>query len=81
MTSASVEHGNGDHDTALLRLATAIEGGITFDPNLTNSWPMFEALNGDPRFEAIMTSMTGHLNSERAKLGLEPIARNQVLAH
>ena len=67
----------GDHDTALLRLAAAIEGGVTFDPNLTNSWPMFEALDGNPQFEAIMTDMTGHLNSERAKLDLEPIARNQ----
>ena len=71
----------GDHDTALLRLAAAIEGGVTFDPNLTNSWPMFEALDGNPQFEAIMTDMTGHLNSERAKLDLEPIARNQGPAH
>ena len=67
----------GDHDTALLRLAEAIEGGVTFDPNLSNSWPMFEVLDGNPQFEAIMTDMTGHLNSERAKLDLEPIARNQ----
>jgi hypothetical protein len=63
----------GDHDTALLKLAAAIEGGVTFDPNLTNSWPMFEVLVGDPRFESIMTDRIGHLNSERAKLGLEPI--------
>jgi tetratricopeptide (TPR) repeat protein len=67
----------GDHDTALLKLAAAIEGGVTFDPNLTNSWPMFEVLDDNPQFEAIMNDMTGHLNSERAKLDLEPIARNQ----
>ena len=67
----------GDHDTALLKLAAAIEGGVTFDPNLSNSWPMFEVLDGNPQFEAIMTDMTGHLNSERAELDLEPIARNQ----
>jgi TolB-like protein/Tfp pilus assembly protein PilF len=67
----------GDHDTALLRLAAAIEGGVTFDPNLSNSWPMFEVLDDNPQFEAIMTDMTGHLDSERAKLDLEPIARNQ----
>jgi TolB-like protein/Tfp pilus assembly protein PilF len=70
----------GNHETALLKLAAAIDGGVTFDPNLSNSWPMFEALDGNPRFEAIMTDMTGHLNSERAKLGLEPIARHQVPA-
>jgi TolB-like protein/Flp pilus assembly protein TadD len=70
----------GDHDTALSKLAAAIEGGVTFDPNLTKSWPMFEVLVGDPRFESIMTDRIGHLNSERAKLGLEPIARHQVPA-
>ena len=70
----------GNHETALLKLAAAIEGGVTFDPNLTNSWPMFEALDGNPRFKAIMAEMTEHLNSERAKLGLEPIARHQVPA-
>ena len=64
-----------DHDAALQKLAMAMEGGVTFNPNLTNSWPMFEALKGDPRFEAIMTGMTEHLNSERAKMNLEPIAR------
>jgi tetratricopeptide (TPR) repeat protein len=67
----------GDHETALLKLTAAIEGGVTFDPNLTNSWPRFETLNGDTRFESIMTDRIGHLNSERAKLGLEPIGRNQ----
>jgi tetratricopeptide (TPR) repeat protein len=66
-----------NHDTALLKLAAAIEGGVTFDPNLSNSWPMFRVLDGNPQFEAIMTDMTEHLNSERAKLDLEPIARHQ----
>jgi hypothetical protein len=38
---------------------------------------MFEVLDGNPQFEAIMNDMMGHLNSERAKLDLGPIARNQ----
>ena len=66
----------GNHDTAISKLAAAIEGGVAFDPILTNSWPMFEVLVGDPRYESIMSDRIGRLNSERAKLGLEPIERN-----
>ena len=63
----------GDQDTALRKLSTAIEGGVTWDPDLSNSWPMFEVLEGDPQFEQIMRDRLLHLNTERAKLNLEPI--------
>jgi hypothetical protein len=63
----------GDHETALNRLARAFEGGFSVDPQLSKIWPMFEPLDGDPRFEAIINRMVEHLNSERAKLGLEPV--------
>jgi tetratricopeptide (TPR) repeat protein len=65
----------GDHDTAHLKLARAIEGGVSFDPDLTNTWPMFAALEDDPGFQATMKRMLDHLNSERAKLGLGPVTR------
>jgi len=65
----------GDHKTALLKLARAIEGGVTFDPNLTNTWPMFDVLEGDPKYEAILNRMIDKLNSERAKLGLGPVTQ------
>ncbi len=68
-----------DHETTLDRLAGAFEGGFSVDPHLSRTWPMFEPLDGDPQFEAIVHAMAEHVNSERAKLGLEPIARNQVL--
>jgi hypothetical protein len=65
----------GDHETALLKLARAIEGGVTFDPNLTNTWPMFAVLEGDPKYEATLNRMIDKLNSERAKLGLGPVTQ------
>jgi tetratricopeptide (TPR) repeat protein len=65
----------GEHGTVLLKLARSIEGGITFDPNLTDAWPMFAVLEDDPGFQATMQRMIDHLNSERAKLGLGPVSR------
>jgi len=69
----------GDHETALLRLARAIEGGVTFNPNLTDAWPMFAVLEDDPRFQATVKRMIDHMNSERAKLGLGPVFRQAAL--
>jgi len=63
----------GDHETALSKLQQALEGGFTVNPQLSKTWPMFEPLNGDPRFEGIMNRMVEHLNSERAKMGLTPL--------
>jgi TolB-like protein/Flp pilus assembly protein TadD len=68
-----------DHESALDRLSRAFENGFTVDPQLSKTWPMFEPLDGDPRFEAIMNRMVEHLNSERAKLGLEPVRRHGVM--
>ena len=68
----------GDHDTALLKLASAIEGGVSFDPDLTNTWPMFAVLADNPGFQATMQRMIDHMNSERAKLGLGPVSRQPV---
>ncbi len=62
-----------DHETALGKLARALGGGFTVDPQLSRTWPMFEPLDGDPQFEAIMNRMLEHLNSERAKMGLAPL--------
>jgi TolB-like protein len=63
----------GDHETAMSKLEKALEGGFTVNPKLSRTWPMFAPLDGDPRFEVIMNRMVEHLNSERAKMGLEPI--------
>jgi TolB-like protein/Tfp pilus assembly protein PilF len=67
----------GDYETALSKLARAFEGGFSVDPQLSKTWPMFEPLEGDPRYEAIVNRMVEHVNSERAKLGLEPVRRHR----
>ncbi len=61
----------GDHETTLNRLARAFEGGFAVNSQLSKYWPMFAPLDGDPQYEAILNRMVEHLNSERAKLGLE----------
>jgi TolB-like protein/Tfp pilus assembly protein PilF len=63
----------GDHDTALSRLARSFEGGANPGPQLSKFWPMFEPLQDDPRYESVVKNMEDHVNSERVKLGLEPV--------
>ncbi len=68
----------GDYEAALNRLARALEGGVTVPRQLSRFWPMFEPLDGDPQYEAILNRMLEHLNSERAILGLEPIGQKDI---
>ncbi len=65
----------GDGDTALTKLARSFEGGANPGPQMSKFWPMFEPLQGDPRYEATVNAMVEHVNSERVKLGLKPVAR------
>jgi len=63
----------GDHDAALAGLDKAVERGwrVPF-------WQYTGVLRqyfGDPRFEAIRKKNLDAINSERAKLGLEPVLR------
>jgi hypothetical protein len=67
-----------DHETTLNRLARAFEGGFAVNSQLSKFWPMFAPLDGDPGYELIMNRMVEHLNSERAKLGLEPMGQKGI---
>ena len=62
----------GELSTSMDFLERAAALGFTGSLRLARSWPALEPLEGDPRYEAIQAQMTDHLNSERAKLGLEP---------
>ena len=64
----------GDKDATLDKLAQSFDAGFTFDPQLSKILPMFQPFEDDPRFAEIMSRMVDHLNAERAKLGLEPMA-------
>ena len=64
-----------DHrQQALKFLAAAVDGGAIFATHITDLWPYFEELKGDPEYEAIQARMIEHLNRERNKLGLKPIS-------
>jgi len=62
----------GDLEGSLDYLDRAISGGLITSIRITQGAPYLETLEGDPRFEAIQARMVEHLDSERAKLGLEP---------
>ena len=64
----------GETEGALTRLAQAIDGGLIISAKISKEYPYFKELEGNPQYEAIQARMIEHLNSERAKLGLEPVS-------
>ncbi len=69
----------GHEDEALNSLAQTIDRGMITRPRMADDWPVFRPLEGDPRYEAIQQRMIDHLNIERAKAGLDPVALDRVL--
>jgi TolB-like protein/Tfp pilus assembly protein PilF len=65
---------SGNHDEALSLLSSAVEEGLVMSARLSQAWPAFKPLEGDPEYKAIQQKMTDHLNAERAELGLEPVS-------
>jgi hypothetical protein len=65
---------SGDHGSALMRLAAAVDAGFVMGSRFAASWAAFKVLEGDPEYQAIEARMFEHLNAERAELGLEPIS-------
>ena len=61
-----------DHDKAIEQLGIAVDKGQINTLKITRGSPVFEPLEGDPRFEAIQKRMIENLNTQRAALGLEP---------
>jgi TolB-like protein len=64
----------GRHAEALELLSAAIDGGRILSVRIADAMPYFKELEGDPAYEAIQARMVEHLNSERDKLGLEPVS-------
>ena len=64
----------GQLDNSMDYLDRAMDLGFTTHTRMKLEWPALEPLEGNPRFEAIQVRMIEHLNSERAKLGLEPMS-------
>jgi len=64
----------GDFEASMEYLDRAISQGLITSKQITREWPALSPLEGDPQFEAIQARMIEHLNSEREKLGLEPVS-------
>jgi tetratricopeptide (TPR) repeat protein len=63
----------GDLDGSMDYLERAVAGGAVTSKRMAFDWPELAPLEGDPRFEAIQARMLAHVNTERQKLGLEPV--------
>ena len=64
----------GDQDKAIEQLGIAADKGqIGLTLRIAQTDPVFEPLEGDPRYEAIQERIAQYLNEQRAQLGLEPI--------
>jgi len=70
----------GNEDMTLTRLEQAANMGWTpFRPRLADGLPVLKPLEGNPRYEAIQQQMLDYLNSERARLELDPVELDRTL--
>jgi TolB-like protein/Tfp pilus assembly protein PilF len=69
----------GDEEQALSYIERAHEYGLTYWKRPDDRTPAFAALNGVPRYEELLEQMLAHVNSERAKLELEPLEQDTYL--
>ena len=74
MSEAAYQALAGNLDSCLEYLDRAVKAGAVTATRMATDYPMLAPLEGDPRFEAIQARMIEHLNSERQKLGLEPVS-------
>jgi TolB-like protein len=65
---------SGDRERALDLLARAVDSGLVFSVQFAQAWPEMEVLVGEPRYEAMQTTMKERVNAERAELGLDPVS-------
>jgi len=62
-----------DSDTAITFLEKAFQQGGYLDTENETAWPIFRALNGDPRYEAAKTAMLASWNAELEEMNLEEL--------
>ena len=63
-----------DFDTALTHLERASMLGFKFDLRTSDDQPVYQPLDGLPRFEALKADGQKRINAEREQLGLEPLS-------
>jgi len=62
-----------DNDAAITFLEKAFQQGGYLDTENETAWPIFKALNGDPRYEAAKAGMLTRWNTELEKMKLEEL--------
>jgi len=73
MLEAAYASLSGDPETAVKYLNRSYERGGLFSMPLSQIWATFKSLQGDPEYEAVQARIIDRLNTERAKVGLEPM--------
>jgi TolB-like protein len=63
-----------DHSRAMDQLETAINMFGVSSARIAWEYPALLPLESDERYQALQQKMLDHINSERAKLGLEPVS-------
>ena len=61
----------GDYEAAITFLETAFDQGAYLDTSSDTAWPIFKALDGDPRYEAAKAKMNTRLKLELEKMETE----------
>ncbi|MDX1460748.1 MAG: tetratricopeptide repeat protein [Xanthomonadales bacterium] len=62
-----------DWDSALTHLERASQMGYALSLDTSSYWEIYQALDGDPRFEALKQDGHRRINEAREELGLEPL--------
>jgi tetratricopeptide (TPR) repeat protein len=73
LSRAALASLEGDRESALALLDRAVAAGALPALDLEGTFSLFEPLQGDPRFDAILQRIREDRNAERAELGLDPI--------
>ena len=63
----------GELDAALTHMERASLYGFKYDLKTSHYWPVYKALDGLPRFEALKADGQSRINADREQLGMEPL--------
>jgi TolB-like protein len=64
----------GDFGSALTHMERASAFGLKYDLQTSYYWPVYKALDGLPRFEALKADGQNRINAAREQLGMEPLS-------
>jgi TolB-like protein len=72
-TSAHIAVLSGQYESAIDYLEQGAHLGGPLDLSAPTSWPAFRVLEGNPRYDSFKRQMLERLNTEREKMGIQPL--------